>query len=231
MIKTINNKDLCITVDGITFSRIPIKTDIIMPNDKLSKIIYKSVKENRIVQSEDIIFIAESVVAITQGRSIKLSDIQPRKLAYFLSSKVSHNPGGVGLTNPEMMEMAFREAGTLRMLMAAMASVLGKVLGKKGWFYIVAGSNVRDIDGPDEYTLPPFNEYVVLAPKDPNSVANRLAVQLGHQVAIVDINDLGQNVLGNSEGLSNEMIARILSDNPLGQSDEQTPIGIIRKVI
>lgn len=225
---TINKKELSIEVNGEIFNRIPIKTDVIMSDDNLSEIIHKYVGNQ--IKSGDVIFIAESVVAITQDRSIKLSDIQPRKLAYFLSTKVSHNPGGIGLTCPEMMEMAFREAGTSRMLMAAVASVLGKLLGKKGWFYIVAGSSVRDIDGPDSYTLPPFNEYVVLAPKDPNSVANRLAVDLGHQVAIVDINDLGQNVLGNSEGLSNEMIAKILSDNPLGQSDEQTPIGIIRKI-
>lgn len=226
--KSVNNKNISIEVNGEVFNRIPIKTDIIMPNDDLLKVVNKYV--NNEIKPEDIIFIAESVVAITQNRSIKLTDIQPRKLAIFLSSKVSRVPGGVGLTCPEMMEMAFRETSTLRMLTAAVASVVGKLLGKKGWFYIVAGSKVRDIDGPDDYTIAPFNEYVVLAPSNPNSVAKTLSDNLECQVVIVDINDLGQNVLGNSGGLNNKMIAEILSDNPLGQSSEQTPIGIIRKM-
>lgn len=123
------------------------------------------------------------------------------------------------------------------MLLAAFTSVIGKLLGKKGWFYIIAGSKVRDIDGPDEYTIPPFNEYVVLAPENPNKIAKEISEYLGCQVAIVDINDLGQNVLGNSvkfiegtkKGFTNKEIASLLKDNPLGQSCEQTPIGIMRK--
>lgn len=225
---TVNNKQLLIEVDGDSFIRLPIKADIIMPNENLVQVINKHVASK--VKSGDIVFIAESVVAITQGRSIRLSDVQPRRLARFLSQKVSHNPGGVGLTCPEMMEMAFREVGSLRMLMAAAASVLGKLLGKSGWFYIVAGSKVRDIDGPDEYKIAPFNEYVVLAPSCPNQTAKALSVDLGCQVAIVDANDLGQNILGNSGGVSSEKIAKMISDNPLGQSDEQTPFGIIREM-
>ena len=50
-------------------------------------------------------------------------------------------------------------------------------------------------------------------------------------VAIVDINDLGANILGFSEKEpSMDQIAKILGDNPLGQSSESTPMGIIRKV-
>lgn len=50
-------------------------------------------------------------------------------------------------------------------------------------------------------------------------------------VAIVDINDLGGNVLGNtSKVFSDDLIIKLLKDNPLGQSNEQTPLGIIRKI-
>lgn len=228
MNKANESKQLNIEVNNELYERIPIKTHVIMPHEEWAPIFDKYVVPE--INSDDIVFIAESVVAVFQGRVAKVVDIKPRKLANFLSTKVSHNPGGIGLTCPEMMEMAFREAGTLRMLAAAVASVIGKVLRKNGWFYIVAGAAVRDIDGPDEYTIPPYNEYVVLAPSNPNKVANEMSAYLGCQVTIVDINDLGQNVLGNSAGWANEkLIAKILSDNPLGQSDEQTPIGIIRK--
>ena len=61
--------------------------------------------------------------------------------------------------------------------------------------------------------------------------SRRLAQALGHPVAIVDINDLGANILGCSQKEpSMALLARILGDNPLGQSSECTPMGIIRKV-
>ena len=60
--------------------------------------------------------------------------------------------------------------------------------------------------------------------------AGKAAQALGHPVAIVDINDLGANILGFSEKEpSMDQIAKILGDNPLGQSSESTPMGIIRK--
>ena len=61
------------------------------------------------------------------------------------------------------------------------------------------------------------------------AIAARL-VKDGMRVAIVDINDLGANILGCSQKEpSMALLARILGDNPLGQSSECTPMGIIRK--
>ncbi len=45
--------------------------------------------------------------------------------------------------------------------------------------------------------------------------------------AIIDANDIGRNVLGNSSNLSNKLIEDIFADNPMGQSNEQTPITIV----
>ena len=120
--------------------------------------------------------------------------------------------------------------GTLRILFAAFCSVIGKLFRRKGWFYIVAGPKARGIDGPTEGTIPPYDHYVVLTPADPMGTSKKLAQALGHPVAIVDINDLGANILGFSEKEpSMDQIAKILGDNPLGQSSESTPMGIIRK--
>ena len=71
---------------------------------------------------------------------------------------------------------------------------------------------------------------MVLTPDDPRKVARELAAHLGNPVAIVDINDLGANILGHSSReLEKLPLERILGDNPLGQGGECTPMGIIRK--
>ena len=160
-----------------------------------------------------------------------MEDIKPRKLAVTLSRYVTKTPAGIGLGIPETMEMALQECGTLRILFAAFCSVIGKLFRQRGWFYIVAGPKARGIDGPTEGTIPPYDHYVVLTPDDPNGTARKLTAALGHPVAIVDINDLGANILGFSQKEpSMDQLARILGDNPLGQSSESTPMGIIRKV-
>ena len=79
-------------------------------------------------------------------------------------------------------------------------------------------------------SIPPYDHYVVLTPADPMGTAKRLAQALGYPVAIVDINDLGANILGFSEKQPTmDWLARALGDNPLGQGEECTPMGILRK--
>ena len=213
-------KQLVRTVDGVEYQRIPVKTHLITKADKMEDVVLQYAKDK--MQAGDILFISEKAVACTQNRAIPMEDIKPRKLAVTLSRYVTKTP--------ETMEMALQECGTLRILFAAFCSVIGKILGRKGWFYIVAGPKARGIDGPTEGTIPPYDHYVVLTPADPMGTSKKLAQALGHPVAIVDINDLGANILGFSEKEpSMDQIAKILGDNPLGQSSESTPMGIIRK--
>ena len=216
-----------ITVDGVTYGRYALKTHVISAADKLRDIAEKYIRP--VVVPGDIVFLSEKMVACTQGRAIPLKSIRPRKLAVFLSARVYKNPGGIGLAMPETMEMALRECGTWRILLAAACHCAGRVLGKRGWFYIVAGRKAASIDGPCSYTLPPYNQYVVLGPSRPDETARELAAALGVPVLIVDINDLGGNILGSSEKLNKALYSKILSDNPLGQSGQCTPCGIIRR--
>ena len=221
-------KNLIRTVDGVNYQRIPLKTHLITKDDNMTDVVLRYAKEA--MQEGDILFISEKAVACTQNRAIPMEDIKPRPLAVTLSKYVTKTPAGIGLGIPETMEMALQECGTLRILFAAFCSVIGKLLGQKGWFYIVAGPKARGIDGPTEGTIPPYDHYVVLTPADPMGTSKQLAKALGHPVAIVDINDLGANILGFSHDTpSMELIAKILGDNPLGQSSECTPMGIIRK--
>ena len=221
-------KNLIRTVGGEDYMRIPVKTHLITDKDDMADVVAKYPKDQ--MRAGDILFISEKAVACTQSRAIPMEDIKPRKLAVTLSHYVTKTPAGIGLGIPETMEMALRECGTIRILFAAFCSVIGKLLGQKGWFYMVAGPKARGIDGPTEGTIPPYDHYVVLTPADPMGTSKRLAKALGHPVAIVDINDLGANILGFSEKEPTmDFLAQVLGDNPLGQSNECTPMGIIRK--
>ncbi|KTS06187.1 MULTISPECIES: coenzyme F420-0:L-glutamate ligase [Microbacterium] len=222
-------KALTRTVEGTSYARIPIRTRVVMPGDDLDAFILEYAKDA--VQPGDLLFVTEKIVAITQGRSFKLDSIKPRKLALFLSKYVTRTPYGIGLGMPETMEMALRECGTPRILFAAAVSAVTKAFGRKGDFYRIAGDKARAIDGPTKGTIPPYNQAVVLGPERPREVAARLKSLLGIDldVAVVDINDLGGNILGSTLDKAGEKrLVAILKDNPLGQGHESTPLGIVR---
>ena len=228
-LKSNEGKNATIEVDGNTYLRLPIKTHVVTAQDKMPDVAEKYAKEH--MQPGDILFISEKCVACSQKRAVPLTEIHPRRLARFLCKFVYKSPYGIGLGIPETMEMAIRECGTLRLLFAAFISAIGKLFRQRGWFYKVAGYKAESIDGPTPYTLPPYNKCVVLGPEDPDKVAREISERIGFQVAIVDVNDLAGKILGVSDqAMDREYIARILKDNPLGQSAQQTPMGIIRQV-
>ena len=230
-LKPNEGKKCIIEVDGVQYERLPIKTHLITKDDDIVDVAVQY-GTPALTQPGDVLFISEKIVACTQNRAIPLKDIKPRKLATWLSGKVTKTPHGIGLGMPETMECALQEVGTLRILFAAFISVIGKkIFHKKGWFYSVAGYRARSIDGPCHNTIPPYNHYVVLGPLEPEKVAQRIKEKIGYDVCIVDINDLEGQILGtSSKTLDKSLYARILKDNPLGQDDQQTPMGIIRKV-
>jgi hypothetical protein len=134
---------------------------------------------------------------------------------------------------PQTMEMAIREVGTVRILFAAAVAAVTKAFGRKGDFYRIAGDKARAIDGPTKHTIPPYNQAVVLGPLRPREVSRHLQALLGTtaDVAVVDINDLGGNILGSTlDKVGEERLVRILKDNPLGQGHESTPLGVVRPV-
>lgn len=219
-----------IEYNGRKYLRIPVKTHVITREDNIVDVVKKYAQET--VKENDIVFISEKAVAITQGRAYPMSEIKPRPLARFLSKYVTKTPSGIGLGIPETMEMALRECGVLRILFAAAVSFFGKLIGRKGDFYRVAGYKASSIDGPTPNTLPPYNKYVVLGPADPDDVARKISENIKAEVAIVDINDLGGNILGTSKPtMDRKTLVGILRDNPLGQGSEQTPMGIIRGAV
>ncbi|MGC5223146.1 coenzyme F420-0:L-glutamate ligase [Micromonospora sp. DT81.3] len=224
-------KQLEVQVDGARYARIPLRTRVVMPGDDLDEIVTQY--GAAAVRPGDTFFVTEKIVAITQGRSYLLDEIRPRKLALFLSKYVTRTPYGIGLGMPETMEMALRECGAPRILFAAAVSAVTKFFGRKGDFYRIAGDKARAIDGPTSGTIPPYNQAVVLGPDKPREVAAHLKTLLGGtaEVAVVDINDLGGNILGSTLDKAGEKrLVAILGDNPLGQGHQSTPLGIVRAI-
>lgn len=222
-------KNETITVDGVEYRRLCIKTHVITDQDNIVEVADKYASS--LVQEGDILFITEKAVACTQKRAIPIDQIHPRPLARFLSRFVLRTPYGIGLAMPETMEMALRECGTIRILFAAAISAVGKLFGIRGWFYNIAGYKARSIDVPCDFTLPPYNHYVVLGPDKPDEAAADISKKVGVPVAITDINDLEGQILGTSDrSMDRDLLCKILKDNPLGQCSEQTPMGIIRRV-
>jgi len=229
ILKPNTGKKIEIKIGSEKFARFPIKTHVITAKDNIFKICDKYVKPY--LKAGDKLFISERIVAITQGRAYPISEINPSPLAKFLSGLVHKSPYGIGLGSPWTMELAIREAGILRILLGMLASIATKPFGIKGVFYRVVGKNINAIDGPCEYTLPPYNKYAKLGPKDPGGVAKKLKKQLGHEVVIIDANDLGVAVLGRSSlDIPESFCKKVFKDNPLGQSSERTPLCIVRQI-
>lgn len=228
MYKANSGKKLEIILEDERWVRIPVKTQIIKTTDPIVPTISRYVKD--IVKAGDIIFISEKIIAIMQKRSFPIKTIKPSSSAKFFSKFVLKTPYGIGLGSPWTMELAIREAGLLRIFLGALAVLITKPFGIRGVFYKVVGKRVNAIDGPCEYTLPPYNKYAKLPPKDPDKVAKQIREALGNEVVIIDANDLGVDVLGKSSPIIDDKFAKaVFKDNPLGQTNEQTPIGIVRK--
>ena len=218
-----------IEVDGKQYKRLCLRTHVMGEGDDLPA------QANRyagsLKEDGDVLFLTEKMVAATQGRAIPLDSIHPSRLARFLVKFVYKNPGGIGISMPESMEMAIQECGRVRILFAAVISAIGKLFGRRGWFYKIVGYKAASIDGPADYVLPPLNRCVTLGPAEPDKTAKAVADVVGMPVIITDINDLGGVILGASnKSIDRALMVKILKDNPLGQSRQQTPMGLIREI-
>jgi len=214
-------------VDEVEYLRIPVKTHIISEKDDIAELVETYTRDLR--RPGDMIVVSESVVAISQGRAIPEERIKVGLLARILWRFVRKVPYGVGLRSPATMQCAIDQTGRFRIVLAAMAGAFGKLLGRRGDFYRVAGMQAATIDGAHTSPVPPYDECVIMGPRDPDGVARRIKAATDCEAAVMDINDIGGSwALGVSEGMDRGKIQSIMKDNPLGQADELTPIGLIR---
>jgi F420-0:gamma-glutamyl ligase-like protein len=207
--------------------RIRVKTHVLNKGDDLLSVVRHYA--GALLQPGDILTIAESPVAATQGRAIPLTEIKPGIGARILWRFVKKVPYGIGLRSPYSMQCAIDEVGLPRILIAAIAGGFGKLFGISGVFYRIAGKQVAMIDAAHTSGVKEFYDCVILGPKDPDDVARRLAQALSCPVAVVDANDIfGCTVVGASLGLDSALVSEAMRDNPAGQGGDLTPIVILR---
>lgn len=215
-------------LNGQAYLRIPIKTKVFNQGDDIGAIAADLIKD--IKRDGDILVISSKVVAVTQGRAIKETDIKIGLMARIMWRFVRKVPYGIGLRSPATFQSAINECGHIRILAASIVGVVGKLLGRRGDFYRVAGMQAATIDAAHTCPIKPYDECVILGPLAPEKEAEKIKLKTGLETSVMDINDIGGSwALGSSSGIDNKMIQDIMRDNPMGQKTEQTPICIVRK--
>ncbi len=223
------NQSSILTINNKKFLRITIKTKILSEKDDILEIVETYTKGK--IQEGDIISISESPLAITQGRAIPVEKIKVGILAKILWRFVSNVKYGIGLRSPTSMQCAIDESGSIRILFAALIGAIGKLLGRKGDFYRIAGKQATLIDAATTSPVPPYENCVIKGPKSPKKEAQRIKNATGYETAIMDINDIGGCwMIGGSDGIDKIFMEKVMKDNPQGQGNELTPICLIREV-
>lgn len=202
---------------------LPVRTRLIERGDDIPELVAQAVAG--IAQSGDVVAVAETAVAIAQGRLIAAETVRPGKLALFLAPRA----GAASTVNqPESLQIVIDKVGAPKVLFAAALQAAGRFVGRRGAFYRVLGETIAEIDGYTG-TLPPYETTIVLGPEAPDRIATEIAARLGTHALIVDANDLGiAKILGASPGVARANAEAVLRANPHGNGDEQTPVVVLK---
>ena len=201
-----------------------IKTDLLGCFDNPVNTVIEYCKG--IVEKNDILTIGESPLAIMQNRYIS-----PQNLEYSLFSKALcyfFHPTS-SLATACGMQLLINRIGVTRITFALFVGYLFKLVGIKGMFYRLTGSEsslIDDISG----TVTPYDKSIVMGPLNADLFCKEISNYLNIDVAVVDVNDLGGvKVLASSSKKVNKILKRNLLSNPAGNGDEKTPIVLIRE--
>ncbi len=234
-----NNKDcLLINLDGQKqrpkevfeipinnkYKAFAIKTDLLGCFDNPVNTVIEYCKG--FAEKNDILTIGESPLAIMQNRYIS-----PQNLEYNLFSKALcyfFHPTS-SLATACGMQLLINRIGVTRITFALFVGFLFKLVGIKGMFYRLTGSEsslIDDISG----TVSPYDKSIVMGPLNADLFCKEVSNYLNIDVAVVDVNDLGGvKVLASSNKKVNKILKRNLISNPAGNGEEKTPIVLIRE--
>jgi F420-0:gamma-glutamyl ligase len=176
----------------------------------------------------DLIVVTEKVVVVATGRGVPAGSVCPGRLARVVAGHVRPVGNSRGLSIPEKAQLVIDIVGWWRVAAATVAAAVTRPLGIHGVFYVVAGYVARSMDG----MRPPYLDVLLppLPPRLAQAIAEQLTTELGHPVAIADMNDRGGSVRAVAGSvMSKRLLAEVLGDNPLGQRDQSTPIAIVRR--
>lgn len=202
---------------------LPIRTHLLTHLDDPVEVLKRYVVPYS--QPGDVVTLGESPVAIMQGRFRHPTQIKPgfvaKRLCYFFLPTSS-------LATACGLQALVDIVGPWRVVFAFIGGAIAKVFGVPGMFYQLAGEQARLIDDVTG-TLPPYDQFIVLGPENPQAVVDRIQHETGLAAAIVDVNDLkAVKILAASPGVTTAFLEQALISNPAGNADEQTPIVLIR---
>tara|TARA_Y100001970_G_scaffold292716_1_gene435418 strand:- start:16192 stop:17367 length:1176 start_codon:yes stop_codon:yes gene_type:complete len=222
-----NLKSNTINIDNINsnsnYEVFTVKTHLLGVFDDPVKTIENYTKD--FLKPGDIITIGESPLAIMQGQYNNYQNINYNIITRLLCR--GFNPKS-SLATACGMQSLINEVGSSRVIISLIIGKLFKFIGIKGVFYRLSGyqsSLIDDISG----TIPPYDKTIVLGPKNINSFCKSIKENLNIDIAIVDVNDLGKvKILSSNKECDRNIVYQALSNNPAGNSNEKTPIVIIR---
>ena len=202
---------------------LPVRTPLVKSGDDIARLVADAVRG--IAAPGDVVCVSETAVAIAQGRSIRAEAIRPSLLARVLAD---HAGSYATMAQPESVQLVIENVGAAKVMAAAIAGAAGRLVGRHGDFYRMLGSAVAEIDGYTG-TMPPYERHIVLGPQEPQAVAEAIARASGAHAAVVDANDLHKaEVLGASPLVNVEIVRMCLMGNPHGNSDQQTPVVVLK---
>ncbi len=209
--------------EGDRCSVLPIRTHLLGTLDDPAEVLRHYA--GAVLQPGDVLTIGETPLAVMQGRYNHPANLEPSSLARLLC-RVFHPTSS--LATACGLQTLIDNVGPARVLCAWLLGTALKLVGSKGWFYRLAGEQARLIDDVTG-TTPPYDQTIVLGPKDSAAVCRDLAAELGVAVAVVDVNDLGRvKVLASSPGCDEALLERALKPNPAGNANERTPLVLVR---
>ncbi len=218
-----NKKELIEIPLKLGYKAIAVKTDLLGSFDNPIETVMDYCKN--VTREKDILTIGETPLAIMQGRYVA-----PQNLEYNIFSKILcyfFHPTS-SLATACGMQLLIDKIGVTRITFSLILGFLFKCIGIKGVFYRLTGfesSLIDDISG----TVVPYDKSIVMGPINTKLFCDKLSKQLEVEVAVVDVNDLGGvKILASSNNSINNILKEVLKVNPAGNSDEKTPIVLIR---
>ncbi len=179
---------------------------------------------------EGIVTIASSVLTMCEGTLLWTGTFKPSRLARVLGPYTGHGTGKFVHWYSYPVEAAWKVqaymelAGTFRVLLGAAATVVGKLLHRKGWFYSIVGPVAKEVDSDK---VMPYDGCLVPGPLNVEASVRALAHK-GARVSVVDVNDVyGAEIIASTSGIDRDWLKRSLEDNPAGNDDSMTPIVVV----
>jgi hypothetical protein len=210
---------------------LPIKTHLLTNLDDPVEVVKQYVVPH--AQKGDIVTIGESPLAIIQGRFRHCMDLKPgwlaKRLCYMFQSTSS-------LATAGGLQALIDLVGAPRVFLAFIGSIpfkilpysLSRKLKVDGMFYRLAGEQANLVDDVTG-TIPPYDQFVVLGPHNPQAVCDRIQKETGLSAAIVDVNDLRRvKILAATADIPHNFLEQALITNPAGNANEQTSVVLIR---